>query len=90
MFDPLLMVKELIQICKGIEWALDSKNKMLLPSYCLSICNLFYFHHSNLTSLFGVFNIKSLCNAKFTVYVQPFFAFFVLIFISADGDFSIL
>ena len=52
------MVKKLIQICKDMDWALDFKNKLLLPSYCLSISNFSYFHHSNPTSLFGVFNIK--------------------------------
>ena len=51
---------------------------------------LFHFHHSNLTSLFNIFNIKSLCNVKFTVDVTLFFAFFVLIFMSARGDMKIL
>ena len=32
MLDPLYMVKKLMQICKDIDWALDSKNKMWLPS----------------------------------------------------------
>ena len=61
MLDPLQMVKKLIQICKDIDWAVDYKNKMWLPSQYFSICNFFHFHHSNLTSLFGVFNIKNLC-----------------------------
>ena len=34
--------------------------------------------------------VKSLCNAKFTVDVTPFFAFFVLIFVSAYEDVKIL
>ena len=80
------MVKMVIQISKDIDWALYSKNEMWLPSQCLSICNFFHFHHSNMTFLFGVFNINSLCNAKFTVDLMPFFAFFVLIFMSAHGD----
>ena len=41
-------------------------------------------------SLFDILNIKFLCNAKFTVDVTPFFAFFVLILISVHRDFSIL
>ena len=76
--------KKLMQICIDIDWAVDCKNKM----WCLSIRNFFHFHHSNLTSLFGVFKIKSLCNVKFTVDLMPFFAFFVSIFMSAHGDFS--
>ena len=36
-----------------------------------------HIYHFNLTSPFGVFNIKSMCNPKFTVDVTPFFAFFV-------------
>ena len=32
MSDPLQMVKKLIKICKDIDWALNSKNKMWLPS----------------------------------------------------------
>ena len=51
---------------------------------------LFHFHYSNLTSLFGAFNIKYFCNARFTIDLTPFFAFFVLIFISAHGDMIIL
>ena len=77
-----------------MEWALDSKSKVLLPSQCFSICNFFDFHHSNLSNFslcFGVFDIKSLCNdVKFTVDVTPFFAVFVSIFMSAHGDFSIV
>ena len=84
------MVKKLIQICKDMEWALDSKNKMLLPSQHFSICNFFHFHHSNLTSPFCVFNIKSLFNAKFTVVVTPFFVLFDLIFLLAHEDFIIV
>ena len=80
------IVKMVIQISKDIDWTLYSKNEMWLPPQCLSICNFFQFHHSNLTSLFGVFNINSLCNAKFTVDVPPIFAFFVLIFMSAHVD----
>ena len=51
---------------------------------------LFYFHHSNLTSLFGFFNIKYLSNANFTVDIMRFFAIFVLIFMSAHAAFSII
>ena len=76
MLDPLQVVKKPIQICKDVEWALDSKNKMLLPPQSHSICNFFYFHHSNLTSIFGVFNIKSLCDGTFTVDVTTFFGLF--------------
>ena len=53
------MVKKLIQICKDMEWALDSKKKVILPSQYLSICNFFDFHHSNLSKFslcFSVFN----------------------------------
>ena len=32
MLDPLQMVNKLMQICKDIDWAIDSKNKMWLPS----------------------------------------------------------
>ena len=32
MLDLLEMLKKLIQICKDMEWVLDSKNKMLMPS----------------------------------------------------------
>ena len=32
MLHPPSMVKKLIQICKDIDWALDSKNKMWPPS----------------------------------------------------------
>ena len=82
------MVKKLIQICKDMDWALDSKNEKLLPSYRLSICNSFYFRHPNLMS--SALNLgKSLCNANFMEDVTPFFALFVLIFMSADGDFGI-
>ena len=73
------MVEKLIPICKDIDWDLDSKDKMWLPSYCLSICNFFHIHHYNLSVLtvtFGVFNNKSLCSAKFTVDVTPFFAIY--------------
>ena len=85
------MVKKLIQVCKDREWALNSKNKILLP-LCFSISNFFDFHHSNLSDFslcFSVSNIKSLCNAKFTIDATSFFAFFVLIFMSAHGGFSI-
>ena len=74
------MLKKVKQICEDVEWAPDFKNKMLLPSECFSICSFFYFHRTSLTCLFGVFKIKSLCNANFTVDVTPFFALFVLIF----------
>ena len=33
---------------------------------------------------------KSLFDANYTVDVRPFFAFFILIFMSAHGDFSIV
>ena len=84
------MVKKLIQVCKDIDWALDSKTKCDCLHDISPHVTFFYFHHSNLTSLFGIFNIKSLCNAKFTVDVTPFFAFFVLIFMSAHGNMKIL
>ena len=69
-----------------MEWALDSKKKC----YCLHNVSPYVTFLTSitpiyLTSLFDV-NIKSLCNAKFAVYVTPFFAFFVLIFMSAHGD----
>ena len=32
MLDPLQMVSKLMQICKDIDWALDSKSKIWLPS----------------------------------------------------------
>ena len=34
MLDPTInqMVKKLMQICKYIDWALDSKNKIRLPA----------------------------------------------------------
>ena len=87
------MVNKLIKICKDRELALGSKNEILLSLLDVSPYVTFLNSISliNLTSLFafGVFNIKSLCNAKFTVDVTPFFASFVLIFMSAHGDFSI-
>ena len=44
-----------MQICKDKEWALGSKNKMLLSSQPLSISKFFLF----MASLFNVFNIQS-------------------------------
>ena len=84
------MVKKGNTICKDVEWAPDSKIK------CYYLYNpspdvfLFYFHHSNLTSLFSFFNIKYLSNANITVDIIRFFAIFVLIFMSAHAAFSII
>ena len=90
MLDPPQMIKKATKFCKDLEYTPDSRNKC----YCLYNASPYVVSFTsttlicNLTYLFGVFNIKSSCNANFTVDVTSFFAFFVLIFMLVHATFS--